>query len=147
LALGGQGSPAWEFGRASDDCILDSEREAIGEVYDYYMGRAANAAAVAWCKTHGLPVSARFAKSMYGDALAGTLSRAWCHKMQWHFSRAPDTGAGAGGCRSEPSGTYTEPEELTRAAEGLAGRQFARVQALRALVPARSSVAASSTGH
>jgi hypothetical protein len=112
---------------------------ATGHVYDYYIGKASSGPAERWCRAYGVALSGRFAMTLYGDVLAGLLSRAWCHKMQYYFNICEASGDPAYRYLPADHEGYTEPQDLTEAAIGPEAKQQARVAALRAIRPSCSS--------
>jgi hypothetical protein len=57
-----------------------------GMFVDAFKASAKGEESIEWCRSRGLHVSARYELSLYGDATAAVLARAWAAKMQYMFN-------------------------------------------------------------
>ena len=105
-----------------------------GRPYDAINGRAANAVAEDFCQKYALAESSRYAVSVFGDALAAVMARAWCHRMQLFFDVATANGANYS-FTDDDHASYEEPLELQAQVLGLTERQRQRLEDLRNIKP------------
>jgi hypothetical protein len=82
-----------------------------GVAADALKGHARTAEAQSWCRRVGVPVSARFEISAYGQAAAATLARAWCSRMQHFYNLAEEMPEDAD-FTDEQRGSWQEPSEF-----------------------------------
>ena len=105
-----------------------------GRVYDAYQGRAAHRASQDFCERYGLQKSARFGIDVFGDRMAGQLSRAWCHRLQYYYDLEAARGRDSG-FTAEDHGQYEEPAYVAAMEATMTERQRARLAGLRAQRP------------
>lgn len=110
-----------------------------GQQYDYFVGKACGKGPEFFCQSYGLARSSRFPKTLYGDELAATLSRFWCHKMQYDYDIYRANGSMSDALSAADHAGYQEPPEVTGRVRSLSGPQAARVKQLRSFRPRSSS--------
>ncbi len=108
------------------------------------MGEAKGQATKAWCRSHGLPVSASFSMKKYSDV--GALE--WCQRLQFFYDAEKAAGGEAHHFKTAEVEGYAEDEDFTSFVAALpAGSPCVlRAHELRAICPrpGGSSRAASS---
>ena len=110
--------------------------ERRGIMYDAFEATARKGGPMDFCVRWHLPRSSSYFCSIYTEAGSFTLATAWCHKMQWLYSKfvaegeAVDYGKDAMARYDEPDGI----EDLYRTGTP---RMRTRIKALRELTPRR----------
>lgn len=109
----------------------------MGMAYDSVRGMASRGRPCEFCVTFGMPTSATYSFKLYSEANAVGLSKVWCHKLQWCYSKflghegSPDLFC------DEMMAGYREPIEAEQlVANGNAAVQT-RLAGIRALRPRR----------
>lgn len=106
-----------------------------GVVADAFSASARGEVAIAWCRARTLPRSARFELSLYGEANAAVLARAWCSKMQFMLHLCKKLGDDLHAFSLEEKADWPEPSELGIAERELMAskRAVARIAQIRNL--------------
>ena len=105
-----------------------------GQLYDAFQAKASGAEALAWCRRYKVATSARFSAQMYGDEMAGLLSRWWAAKMQHFLDIYRARGVEKYLYTDADVAGFVEPPEvpaMEAKADGKQRPRFAQVRALR----------------
>lgn len=105
-----------------------------GVPYASFQAATWTAAVQTFCNTYGLPKSAKFEISLYGEAGASTMCHAWSKKMQHLYSCFLD-GGGEGVEFTEEHRCTDLGAEFEALAAGLVGRARMRADQLRDIAP------------
>jgi hypothetical protein len=109
--------------------------EKTGQLYDAYSAKASGAEAIEWCRRYGLPRSARFARTLYGDDMAGMLSRWWAAKMQYYIDRWRASEDAHYKYTDADFAAFVEPPEVATYEATATAKQLLRFAQLRELKP------------
>ena len=114
----------------------------LGMVYDAFKAYAYGRDVFDFCDMFGLSKAARFNVTLYGDQGAITMSKQWCHKMNWFHEVWRSEGSPRPFHFSDALlAEYEEPTEFGRFVLTLAdARAVKRACELRTLRPSASAV-------
>lgn len=106
-----------------------------GVVADAFSGAARGETAISWCRSRGIPRSARYEITAYGEHSASTLARAWCSKMQFLLNRCLKARDDRLLFSEEQKRAWPEPSDFLQAEAELVGNARARqrISQIRAL--------------
>jgi hypothetical protein len=106
-----------------------------GVLADAFSGAAKGDQSPDWCRARGMPRSARYEISTYGEENASALARAWCSKMQFLFNHCQKLGDDLHKLSPEELEQWVPPSDLQRVERQLADSRQAqqRLRQLRAL--------------
>ena len=88
---------------------------------------------MAWCARHGLPKTARFDLSVYGERDALIFAEAWCDRMQHLFAKRLEVGDAL--ALADWDRDFEESADFIAAVARAEPRQLARAEAIRSLRP------------
>ena len=106
-----------------------------GVIADAFSGAAKGELALNWCRARGMPKSARYEISAYGEEFASIFARAWCSKMQYALNVCHKLENDLHRRSSEEHDSWVPPSDLARLQTALAGaaRAQRRLRQIRAL--------------
>lgn len=111
-------------------------RQNRGVDWDSFRSFAATREAKAFLRRCGLPLSATFAVSRYGEHACGAFCRYWVARMSFFMQLEGSQPEGGGDIFGEAAlSAFEEPADFRELAAGATGHASARAEGLRAMRP------------
>lgn len=105
-----------------------------GVAFDSYRAAALTRESKAWATEWGLPTTATFALSRYGDEAAAILAQFWVEKMDFLWTVCKPTATGFG-FRAADLAAFEEPAAAVELLATAQGHTLRRLQEVRAMAP------------
>ena len=124
-----------EWADLPEDGILDFQVSLLGGAWtlahrgvvaDACSAAARGERAVPWCRSRGMPLSARYDLRLYGEEVAAILARGWCSKMQFLLNESFKTAEPTARLTEAARDRWVPPSELARVELDLAGHRRAQ---------------------